>query len=389
MNLCRMNFEFATATRIIFGSGVIEQAGSLASRLGRNACVVTGSTSARAAPLIEGLRREKISYLILQVRGEPTTAGVLELVDEARKSGCDLVIGLGGGSVLDTGKVLAALLANRGDLFDYLEVIGKGKKLGLPAAPYIAIPTTAGTGAEVTRNAVLLSPEHRVKVSLRDRLILPRLALVDPRLTTTMPPEVTAATGLDAFTQLLEPFVSPRGNPLTDAICREGLKLSARSLLRVYRDGADAGAREDISLAALLGGLALANAGLGAVHGLAGPLGGMFPAPHGALCARLLAYVMEANLRALRERAPGSPALSRYREAARIVTGNPRADAAEGAAWVRGLCEALKIASLSSFGVETGDLAAVTEKAEKSSSMKGNPIPLTPDELLEVLRRAL
>ena len=241
----------------------------------------------------------------------------------------------------------------------------------------------------MARNAVLRSPQHRVKVSLRSPLMLPRLALVDPELTHTMPPEVTASTGLDALTQVMEPYVSNKANPLTDALCREGMRRAARSLRRAYEHGDDAAAREDMALVSLFGGLALTNAGLGAVHGFAGPIGGMFPAPHGAVCASLLPHVMTVNVRALQERAPESVALRRYDEIARLLTGNERATAADGVAWVRELCAALRIPPLSAYGMTEADFPALMEKASRASSMRGNPIKLTAEEMEEVLARAL
>jgi alcohol dehydrogenase class IV len=240
----------------------------------------------------------------------------------------------------------------------------------------------------VTRNAVLASPEHRVKVSLRSLHMLPRVALVDPELTYSLPPQVTASTGLDALTQLIEPFVSVRANPMTDAICREGLGRAARSLRPAYENGGDAAAREDMSLASLFGGLALANAGLGAVHAFASVIGGMFPAPHGAICARLLPHVMTINLRALEERMPESDALCRYDELAQILTGDHQATALDSVAWVRGLCETLRIPSLASYGITQDNWPVVIEKSAIASSMKANPIQLTPDELREILARA-
>jgi alcohol dehydrogenase class IV len=298
-------------------------------------------------------------------------------------------VGFGGGSALDAAKAIAALLANGGDPLDYLEVIGRGKPLTQPSLPCIAIPTTAGTGAEVTRNAVLASVEHRVKVSLRSPHMLPRLALVDPELTYDLPPAVTASTGLDALTQLVEPFVSQRANPLTDALCREGMRRAARSLRRAYERGDDAAAREDMALASLFGGLALANAALGVVHGFAGPIGGMFPAPHGAVCARLLPYVMDANLRALRERSPTHEALNRYEEIAHILTGSAHATAADGVRWVQETGSALDIPPLAAYGMAADDVPVLVEKAAAASSTKGNPISLTPDEMREILARAL
>ena len=290
-----MRFEFAAATRILFGPGTLQEVASLALGMGKRAFVVTGRSAERAAPLLEGLKEHRVESVLANVPGEPTTDLALAGVERARETQCDFVIGIGGGSVLDAGKAIAALMTNKGDLFDYLEVIGRGNPLAHPSAPYIAVPTTAGTGSEVTRNAVLASPEHQVKVSLRSPSMLPRLAVVDPELMYSMPPAVTASTGLDALTQVLEPYVSNQANPMTDGICREGLGRAARSLRRAYEDGRDAEARQDMALVSLFGGLALANAKLGAVHGFAGPLGGLFPAPHGTICARLLPHGQTAT----------------------------------------------------------------------------------------------
>jgi alcohol dehydrogenase class IV len=383
-----MRFEFATATRIIFGPGTISEAASLSGGFGKRACVVTGNTIERAERLLGRLSKQDIDYVTFNVSGEPTTTLAKVGVETSREEACDFVISVGGGSVLDTGKVIAAMLTNSGQLEEYLEVVGAGKPLALNAAPHIAIPTTAGTGAEVTRNAVLSAPEHRVKVSMRSPFMLPRLAVVDPELTHSMPPSVTATTGLDALTQLLEVYVSGQANPLTDGICREGLCLAGRSLRRAYENGNDHEAREDMAMASLFSGLGLANARLGAVHGFAGPLGGMFSAPHGAICARLLPFVIETNVQALRRRAASSPALARYDEVARILTGRPAARAADGAVWAQQLCSTLKIPPLEQFGLMEHDFATIVSKAKNSSSMKGNPIELTDDELLEIIRRA-
>jgi alcohol dehydrogenase class IV len=384
-----MRFEFATATRIIFGAGTLREIGPLAAEMGQRALVVTGRTVARATPLLDVLTAQGMDYVLLPLGHEPTLDDVRLGTSQARERTCDLVIGYGGGSALDAAKAIAALLTNGGDPLDYLEVIGRGQPLTRPSAPCIAVPTTAGTGTEVTRNAVLASPDHRVKASLRSPLMLPRLALVDPQLTHTMPPEVTASTGLDALTQLIEPFVSSRATPLTDPLCREGIARVARSLHRAYHCGDDAGAREDMALASLFGGLALANAGLGAVHGFAGPLGGMFTAPHGAICARLLPAVMAVNVRALQERHPESEALQRYHEIARILTGDPHATAQDGIAWIEDLCTDLRIPPLSSYGVRQRDFPTLIDKASVASSMKGNPLPLARDEMEDILARAL
>ncbi|MDH3346115.1 MAG: iron-containing alcohol dehydrogenase, partial [Kiritimatiellaceae bacterium] len=272
-----MNFEFATAGKIVFGCGTLAQAVPAALRFGRSALVVTGRNPDRAAPLLDGLKREGVEVKLFSTSGEPT----VEMARQATEFNADVVIGFGGGSVIDLAKAVAALMTNPGDPLDYLEVIGKGLPLAELPVPCIAIPTTAGTGAEVTKNSVLASPEHRVKVSMRHPSMIPDLAIVDPECTCSMPPAVTASTGLDALTQLLEAFISKKANPMTDGLCREGLPRAVRSLRRAFENGDDLVAREEMAAASLFGGLALANAGLGAVHGFAGPLGGMFNAPHG------------------------------------------------------------------------------------------------------------
>ena len=380
------SFEFATASRIIFGAGKLN---SLAEQLkeGVKRLLLVRGRSSDAIPRVrEILTAKGIQFTEFEVHGEPTVEVVRAGTETARD--CDAVIGLGGGSVLDAGKAIAILATNPGDVLDYLEVIGKGKKFTLALLSYIAIPTTAGTGTEVTRNAVIESPAHGVKVSLRSPLMLPSLALVDPELTYSLPPAVTASTGLDALTQLIEPFVSVKASPLTDALCREGMRHAARALRQVYQNGGDQEAREGMSLASLFGGLALANAALGAVHGFAGPLGGMLHAPHGAICARLLPFVMEANLGALLTRQPGHPALGRYAEIAQILTDNPAASAFDGVQWVSELVRDLNIPALSIYGMSREHFPEAVEKTIKSSSFKGNPIPLTDVESMGILEKA-
>jgi alcohol dehydrogenase class IV len=384
-----MRFEFATATRIIFGAGTLSEVGPIAARMGHRALVITTHNAGRAAPLFTQLGGAKVEYVTFAIEHEPTTGMVVKGTQRAREHDCDLVIGFGGGSVIDTGKAIAALLTNPGDVLDYLEVIGRGQSLTRPAAPYIAIPTTAGTGSEVTRNAVLASPEHHVKVSMRSALMLPSLALIDPELTYSLPPDITAYTGLDALTQVIEPFVCNQPNPLTDAICREGIWRAARSLLRAYQQGNDVVAREDMALVALFGGLALANARLGAVHGFAGPLGGMFDAPHGAVCAALLPHVMAVNVEVLRARQPDSATLRRYEEIAQLLTCDQAATAADGVAWVQALIEAMNVPGLAAYGLRETDFDELIEKSSRASSMKGNAVPLTADDMRHILTRAL
>jgi alcohol dehydrogenase class IV len=318
-----------------------------------------------------------VACVPFSVAGEPT----VELIRSAPRD-ADLVIAIGGGSVLDAGKAIAALITNPGDPMDYLEVIGRGQPLKAPAAPCIAVPTTAGTGSEVTRNSVLGSPEHRVKASLRNPGMLPRLAIVDPELTRELPRAIRASTGLDALTQLIEPYLSVKANPMTDALCVDGMRRAARALPLVWDNPADGGARAEMSYASLLGGMALANAGLGAVHGFAAPVGGMFPAPHGAVCAAVLPHAMEVNLRATRDR-------SRFEEIARLLTGRPHASAEDGVEWIAALCRKLEIPPLRSYGVREDDVAVLVEKAAEASSMKGNPVVLKTEELREIISRSI
>jgi alcohol dehydrogenase class IV len=382
-----MRFEFSTASRIIFGPGTSIEIPGLASQLGSCAFVVTDSQK-RAAPLLDALSAIEMPFASFIVPKEPDVETIILATRIYQESSSDLVIGLGGGAALDSGKAVAALAANPGTLLDYLEIVGAGKSLIQPSAPFIAVPTTAGTGSEVTRNAVISVPEKRLKVSLRSPLMLPCIAVVDPKLTRTLPPDITASTGLDALTQLIEPFVSNAANPLIDSLCRDGIIRVARSLFRAYTNGRDDAAREDMSLAGLYGGLALSNSRLGAVHGLAGPIGGMYPAPHGVICGRLLPLVMEANLQALQKREPGSLYLERFAEVARLLSGDPLARAEDGCIWVHRLVEKLHIPPLSVFGLKQEEYHTVASRAQKSSSMKGNPIVLTIAEIIAILEKA-
>jgi len=379
------SFEFATAARIVVGAGESAQLPSIVSGLGSRALVCTGSQAQRHAELLDRLA---VPYTTFAVSGEPTLEIARAATAVAGEYGADIIIGIGGGSVLDLGKAVAMLLGNGGDPLDYLEVVGRGQKITQASRSYIAVPTTAGTGAEVTANATLVSPEHGIKASLRSPLMLPRVALVDPLLALSCPPQVTAASGLDALTQCLEPLVSIKANPLTDALAAQGLRHAAAGLRRAYADGGDRSARTDMAVCSLLGGLALANAKLGAVHGFAGVVGAMFDVPHGAACAALLAPVVEVNVRALRRRQPGNPALERYAQAARLLTGGADASIDDGLAWIRETVALLNVAGLDTFGLRGEQADEVVAKAAKSSSMQGNPIALQDDELHEILAEA-
>jgi len=383
-----MKFEFATAQRIRFGEGTLAEIGDVTRTFGVRALVITGANPQRAAQLLTLLAAAGVQVTTFSVAREPTIADAIAGVTAATHAGAEVIIAFGGGSVIDAGKAIAALATNPGDVYDYLEVIGKAQPLQQPSLPVIAVPTTAGTGSEVTRNAVLAAPEQRVKVSVRSPSMLPRVALVDPELTYSLPSAVTAATGMDALTQLIEPFTSSRANPLTDAICREGLRHAARSLQRVVQHGKDGAARRDMAFASLCGGLALANAGLGAVHGFAGPFGGTYGAPHGAVCAVLLPEVVTTNVRALQQRAPTHPALARYTELAALLTGSAEATIDDAIAWLHALVTGFEIPPLSHYGFGMADAAALVAKARAASSMKANPIELTDEELIAIVRAA-
>ncbi len=384
-----MNFEFAAPAKIVFGPGQAARLPSLVAPLGKRVLLVVGASPGRHAGLVQAFDAAGLGVTLFSVAGEPSVDIAKAGVALCRQAGCEVVVSVGGGGAIDAGKAVAALATNPGDPYDYLEVVGAGRPITQRPLPHVAVPTTAGTGAEATANAVLTAPHERVKVSLRSAMMLPTVALVDPELTVSMPPAVTAATGLDALTQLLESFVSIKANPLTDALCRDGLCLAARCLAAAYDDGANMAAREGMALASLYGGLALANAKLGAVHGFAAPIGGLFAAPHGQVCASLLPAVVAVNIAALHQRDPGSGRLAAYAQAAAILTGRPEASPEDGAAWLAELCRRLGAPTLTALGLTHGDIPMVVEKAARASSMQGNPLALTTAELTEIVERAL
>jgi len=345
--------------------------------MGKKCFVVTGEDQSRFSFLFSGMQKAGITWETFAQKGEPSIDQVTGAAEKARQANVDVVLAIGGGSVLDAAKAVAALVTNRDDIMEYLEVIGRGNPLVQRPAPLIAVPTTSGTGAEVTCNAVLASPEHGVKVSMRSEMMYPDVALVDPCLARFMPGDVTAFTGMDSLTQLIEAFVSRFSNPYTDALCREGMARSARSLRRALSNGQDLDAREDLSMAALFSGIALANAKLGAVHGIAGPMGGMISAPHGLICAVLLAPVMAENVRQLEQSGiPDSSTLAKFGEVAAILTGNSQAGVEQGCGWIRELVVEMDLPSLSRFGLDRAVCRAVSHKALQASSMKGNPVDL-------------
>jgi alcohol dehydrogenase class IV len=379
-------FEFATAPRIVVGAGRAAELPGLLAGLGSRVLVCTGANPARHAGLLDDV---ELPAAVFPVPGEPTIELARAGTAAAREHGADVVAAIGGGSVIDLGKAVAMLLGNGGDPLDYLEVVGSGRKISQPAVSCVAVPTTAGTGSEVTANAVLASPEHGLKASLRSPLMIPRVALIDPRLAFSCPPPVTAASGLDALTQCLEPYVSIRANPLTDGLAREGLRRAGSGLRAAYDDGGDLSARADMATCSLLGGMALANAKLGAVHGLAGVIGGTAAVPHGVACAALLAPVIETNVRALRSVDPGDPVLDRYMEAAQLLTGRPTASIEFGVAWIRETITLFGMPGLAAFGIGPQDADGIADKAATSSSMQGNPIALSRTELRATILEAL
>jgi len=384
-----MNFEFATAQRIVFGPGKLAELPTLIQGMGKKAALVTGTSAERIGPVFRTLQQCGVEPAAFSIKKEPTIERIATFSAAARDLGCDFVVAYGGGSIIDASKAMAALLTNTHDIMDYLEVIGKGEPLTEDPAPCIAIPTTAGTGAEVTKNAVLMCEENKVKVSMRHPKMLPTVALIDPELTFSMPPDVTASTGLDAFVQLLEAFVSKKANPLTDGICREGLKRFSRSMYRAYMHPDDLNARTDMAFASLCGGLALANAGLGAVHGFAGPIGGMFKAPHGMLCATLLSATVETNYTALKARDPKNASIVKFHEAARILLRNENAKMVEAFEHLTTISTQMFVPGLQEYGISERDIPVIVEKSKNSSSMKGNPIQLTDDELSIILEESL
>ena len=392
-----MNFEFVTANRIVFGPGCFARIGDIARTFGRRAFVITGRQALKDTGKLDALKdalaRNEIEFVHFVGAGEPEIETVELAAAEARREVCDLVVGVGGGSVIDLAKAVAGLLTNEGSLLDYLEVIGKGRALHNPAAPLIVAPTTAGTGAEVTANAVIKDPASKQKVSLRSPLLLPGVALVDPELTYSLPAEITAQSGMDALVHLIEAYTSKRAQPLTDPFCRDGTLRIGRSLVKACENGDDRDAREDMAISSLLGGIVLANAGLGAVHGIAAVLGGSYSIPHGIACACLLPHVFETNARRLSSERTNYVLFRRYLDISEWLVGERRRSDDEmiglGLEFIRELIHRLKIPTLSEFGVRQEDLPEIARKSAQASSTRANPVVLSQEEFTEILRRAL
>lgn len=381
-----MTFTFATANKVVFGAGAADGLPKLAATFGSRVLLVLDTHIDEAHAPAAGVGTER---LVLRSKGEPTVASIEAAVEAARAFDPQVVVAIGGGSTIDTAKAVAILLPNGGGPLDYLEVVGSGQPLAPRSLPVIAVPTTAGTGAEVTANTPIYSPEHQVKASLRSPAMVPAVALVDPVLTVGCPPAVTVSAGLDALTQCLEPLTSGQANPITDALAAEGLRHAASGLRRAYADGNDIAARTDMSLCSLLGGMALANAKLGAVHGLAAPLGGMTGGAHGEVCAAVLAAATEINVQALADRDPQNPALAKYRQASQILCGRDDATTEDGVAWLRETVSLLGVRTLTEIGLPADRIAEAAQQGMVASSMKGNPIVLTEDEVTEIIKRSM
>lgn len=379
-----MNFEFATAQRIIFGNGCVNQLPGILNPLGKRLLVLTGTHNHLDNPI----HNDRELYNTFSIKPvicdkEPSIIKIRELLNNVRSFSSDAIISIGGGSVIDTGKALSALLANEGDILDYIEVIGKGHPLENSPIPFIAIPTTAGTGSEVTRNAVLYDEDSGVKASLRSSLMLPKVAMIDPLLTLGLPAEVTAYTGMDALTQVIEPLLSKKANPITDAICRQAIQYGYEALLIAYQHPENIEAREKMALVSVIGGLALANSGLGVVHGFAAAIGGMYPnLRHGQICAALL----PASIRINRKVCSKDPELSsinqRFLELDELAGENIKIPVEDK---LEMLNRKLNIQSITGLGIKKDDYPAIIEKTKNSSSYKGNPTPLTNEELMKIL----
>ncbi len=378
------SYRFISPRDLRFGRGVAGDAAEILLKSGwRSIVLVHGADAARADWLADALRAGGADITPVSCPGEPDLPRLDRAVSTARAVAAQAVVALGGGSVIDMGKAIAALVPVDGAPLDYLEVVGKGLPLGAAPLPFAALPTTAGTGAEATKNAVIAVPEHRRKVSLRAEGMMPDLALVDPALTDGCPRGVTLASGLDAIVQVIEPYLSTRANPLTDALCRAAIPLGLAALARLM-EAEDTDARDAMSHVSLSGGLALSNAGLGAVHGLAGVLGGVTGAAHGAICGTLLPHVLRANRATLR---PNDPSLERFEQvAAWIDAGLP--GSGDPFDKLERWAEAAGLPRLTALAPEGLDAPAVARDAMASSSMAGNPVKLRAEALEDILHNA-
>lgn len=375
-------FALALPRNVRFGRGCADDAAATIAALGRRVLVVRGRSAAYADSLVAMIEAEGCTVTVLHGEGEPTLPQVEAGRAAARDAGTDCVVAIGGGSVIDLGKAIAGLAPQAGEVLDHLEGVGRGMPLERDPLPLVALPTTAGTGAEATRNAVIGVPDAGVKVSLRDPRLVPVHAFVDPGLTDGCPAGVTLASGLDAVVQVIEPYLSARANPVTDALCRDAIPRGLTALRRVIEDE-DPEARDAMALTSLLGGIALANAGLGAVHGLAGVIGGRTGMAHGAICGRLLIPVLRANRQAI---AANGGAITRFDEVSAWIDaafGEAGADPLDAfARWIDG-------SDLPRLPAATdADRRDWADAAARASSMKANPVTLAPDVLVEIIEQS-
>jgi len=390
-----MSFSFSLARlpRVEFGSGRIASLPDLVSRYGSHILIVTGGNSFLSGPhwpaLSTALLRRDIRYQLVQVIGEPSPDFVDTVVRNHTQSGIDCVLGIGGGSALDAAKAIAGLLRTGNSVMDHLEGVGPELPYQGPPTPFIAVPTTAGTGSEATKNAVLsMHGLDGFKKSFRDEQLVAEYAVIDPDLLASCPPHVLAANGMDAFTQLLESYVSSKANPFTDALALSGIEKVRAALLPLYDDQGDARAhRAAMAYAALLSGITLAQVGLGSVHGLASPLGAFFPIPHGVVCGTLVAEATRINIRAMESREPANQALSKYAQIGRLLSGQILNEAEARFALVETLDDwtrRLRLPRLSTYQIVNADIPRVVANS-RGSSMKTNPIELTDTEITEML----
>jgi alcohol dehydrogenase class IV len=391
-------FSIAALPRIVFGDGTRRQLPALAQEYGRHALLITGKASLLDSPawpeLLQGLRDKGVMYQQVSVSGEPSPQLADTLAQQYRDAGIDVVIGMGGGSVLDAAKAVAGLLRVPNSVMDYLEGVGPELPYQGPAVPFIAVPTTAGTGSEATKNAVLsVQGEGGFKKSFRHDTLVAKVAVLDPELLATCPRELIAADGMDALTQLLESYVSLKANPFTDALALSGIRAARDSLLPWYfGQGEVAVHRAGMAYASLLSGITLAQVGLGSVHGLAAPLGAFFPIPHGVVCGTLVAECSAVNIRCLESRVPESPALPKYAELGRILADSP--DLNDDAARKRLLdilaewTERLELPRVGRYGMTGADIPRVVANC-RGSSMKTNPVVLSDDEVAAILEARL
>ena len=387
------DFSISRLPRIEFGSGKLAKLPAIARKYGTRALLVTGAGSFKRSPLwstlTARLKEQGITWLDLTIPGEPTPHMVDEAVRTLRSEGIDVVIGIGGGSALDAAKAIAGLLKPGNSVMDHLEGVGPELPYSGPSTPFIAVPTTAGTGSEATKNAVLsVQGFDGFKKSFRDEQLVAEVALVDPDLLATCPPAVIAANGMDALTQLLESYVSSRAAPLTDSLAWGGMKAARDGLLALYADAGDAMARERMAYAAMVSGITLAQVGLGSVHGLAAPLGAYFPSPHGVACGTLVATATRVNIDTLRNHEPGHAALEKYAQVGRLLSkqGQLGRDAAHTAllealeSWTR----VLKLPTLAHYGVTPADIPRIVANS-RGSSMTTNPVQLGDEDIAAIL----